>query len=235
MSGKKDAGGGSAGPETRRAAVRRQTRETRVEAVVALDGTGDAKVETGIGFLDHMLATLARHARLDLSLSCKGDLGTDDHHTAEDCSLALGEAVDRALGDRRGIARFGSAVAPLDEALARAVVDLSGRPFAVVDLGLRREAIGGLSCENIPHVIRSFATAARATVHVDVLRGENDHHRTEAAFNLLPPADREASILTQSGASARSRAAAPGSPPRTSSARAASDRCCGCGNAPCRC
>jgi imidazoleglycerol-phosphate dehydratase len=147
-----------------------------------LDGSGKASIKTGIGFLDHLLDALARHARFDLALICEGDLQVDDHHTAEDCGLALGEALDKALGERRGVNRFGWALAPLDEALARAVVDLSGRPFSDVSLGLERETIGGLSCENIPHVLRSFATAAQLTLHVDVLKGENDHHRAEAAF-----------------------------------------------------
>ena len=110
------------------------------------------------------------------------DLQVDDHHTAEDCALALGEALDRALGERRGVNRFGWSFAPLDEALARAVVDLSGRPYSDVSLALEREAIGELSCENIPHLLRSFATTAQLTLHVDVLKGENDHHRAEAAF-----------------------------------------------------
>src|SRR5712692_8002784 len=165
---------------SRTAAVARTTRETTVRVTLALDGSGAAEVKTGVGFLDHLLETLARHARLDLTLTCEGDLRVDDHHTAEDCALALGEALDRALGERRGISRFGWAYAPLDEALARAVVDCSGRPFAAVDLGLGREAIGGLACENISHVLRSFAVAARLTMHADVLRGGNDHHRAVA-------------------------------------------------------
>jgi imidazoleglycerol-phosphate dehydratase len=176
----------------RGAAVARTTRETTVRVTLALDGSGTAEVETGVGFLDHLLETLARHARLDLTLTCEGDLRVDDHHTAEDCALALGEALDRALGERRGISRFGWAYAPLDEALARAVVDCSGRPFAAVDLGLGREAIGGLACENITHVLRSLALAARLTMHADVLRGENDHHRAEAAFKALALALRQA-------------------------------------------
>jgi len=138
-------------------------------------------VRTGIGFLDHLIETLARHAAFDVTLACKGDLRVDDHHTAEDCALAVGEALDRALGERRGVTRFGSAFAPLDEALARAVVDLSGRPYSAITLGLGRETIGGLACENVAHVLRSLAVAARLTLHVDVLRGENDHHRAEAA------------------------------------------------------
>lgn len=175
----------------------RKTGETDVTLLLNLDGDGQTDVRTGIGFLDHLLATLARHARFDLTLSCAGDLAVDDHHTAEDCALALGAALDRALSERRGIERFGSAHAPLDEALARSVVDLSGRPFASVTLDLRREAIGGLSCENVSHVLSSLAVAARATLHVDVLRGENDHHRAEAAFKATALALRVACARTR--------------------------------------
>ena len=133
---------------------------------------------------------------LKLNLRCQGDLHIDDHHTAEDCALALGAAIDQALGERAGITRFGSAYAPLDEALARAVIDLSGRPYAYVELGLVREALGGLACENIGHVLRSLATAARATLHVECLRGENDHHRAEAAFKAVALALRQAVART---------------------------------------
>ena len=139
-----------------------------------------------------MLTALARHARFDLRLTCAGDLEVDDHHTVEDCALALGQALDQALGERRGIGRFGSAFAPLDEALARAVVDFSGRPCAVVDLGLEREALGQLSCENMPHFFASLATTGRMALHVDVLRGGNDHHRAEAAFKAVALALRQA-------------------------------------------
>jgi len=176
----------------RTAEIARQTKETRIEVALDLDGTGRAGISTGIGFLDHLLAALAKHSRIDVDLRCEGDLEVDDHHSAEDSALALGAAIDSALGSREGIRRFGSAYAPLDEALARAVVDLSGRPFAAVDLGLAREAIGGLEMENVGHVIRSLATALRATVHVDVIRGDNDHHRAEAAFKALALALREA-------------------------------------------
>jgi len=169
----------------RTAEIERATRETNVRARLSLDGRGDVKVRTGIGFLDHLLATFAFHAGFDLELGCDGDLAVDDHHTVEDCALALGAALDRALGDRAGVQRFGFAYAPLDEALARAVVDFSGRPFASVDLGLSRDALGALSCENVAHFVRSFATSARACVHVDVPRGENDHHKAEAAFKAL--------------------------------------------------
>jgi imidazoleglycerol-phosphate dehydratase len=176
----------------RTASVTRETLETRVAVELVLDGSGRSEVSSGIGFLDHMLGALARHARFDLQLSCTGDLVVDDHHTAEDCALALGQALDQALGERRGIARFGSAFAPLDEALARAVVDLSGRPCAVVDLGLTREALGQLACENVAHVFTSLATAGRMALHLDVLRGSNDHHRAEAAFKAVALALRQA-------------------------------------------
>ena len=176
----------------RTAMVTRTTRETSIRLTLDLDGTGKATIKTGIGFLDHLLDALARHARFDLALTCEGDLQVDDHHTAEDCALALGEAIDRALTERRGVNRFGWALVPLDEALARAVVDLSGRPFADVSLGLRREAIGGLACENIPHLLRSLATASQLTLHVDVLKGENDHHRAEAAVKATALALRQA-------------------------------------------
>jgi imidazoleglycerol-phosphate dehydratase len=178
--------------KARTATLSRTTRETDVRVELDLDGTGEARVDTGVGFLDHLLSALALHARLDLVLTCRGDLEVDDHHTAEDCALALGEAVDRALGERRGLTRFADALAPLDEALARAVVDVSSRPFALVALGLRRERLGALACENIGHVLRSFAVAARLTLHVDVLRGENDHHRAEAAFKAVALALRRA-------------------------------------------
>ncbi len=174
------------------AEITRRTAETDIAVRLALEGRGEVSVATGIGFLDHLLTTLAYHARFDLRLTCKGDLEVDDHHTAEDCALAIGQALDCALGDRAGVQRFGWAFAPLDEALARAVVDLSGRPYAAVTLDLARDRIGALAAENVPHVLRSLATAARATLHVDVVRGENDHHRAEAAFKAVALALREA-------------------------------------------
>lgn len=180
----------------RTATVERATSETRIAVTINLDGSGQADIFTGIAFLDHMLNAMARHGRFDLSLRCEGDLDIDDHHTAEDCALALGSAIDRALGERRGVARFGHAYAPLDEALARVVIDLSGRPMPVVDLGLKREMLGGIACENLTHVFVSLAMNLRAAVHVDVLRGENDHHRAEAAFKALGLALRAAVAVT---------------------------------------
>jgi imidazoleglycerol-phosphate dehydratase len=183
---------GGAIMSARTASIDRATKETTIRGSLTLDGSGRSEIATGIGFLDHLFDALARHARLDLTLECAGDLQVDDHHTAEDCALALGAALDAALADRRGIARFGYAYAPLDEALARAVIDLSGRPFAAIHLDLQRDAVGSLSCENVPHILTALATAARLTLHVDVLRGVNDHHRAEAAFKATALALRQA-------------------------------------------
>ena len=190
---------GNGGPvsgrkRARTAEVSRETGETRVEVRLDLDGRATIRpddpvaihVRTGIGFFDHMLHALAFHAGWALELSCEGDLEVDDHHTVEDTGLALGRAVDRALGERRdGIARFGHCYAPLDEALARAVADVSGRPFFAGELGLERERVGALSCEMVPHFFHSFARTARLTLHADVIRGANDHHRIEACFKAV--------------------------------------------------
>ncbi|KAF0331413.1 imidazoleglycerol-phosphate dehydratase [Colletotrichum asianum] len=192
------------------AALARDTNETKIQLAINLDGgafppdtdsrltaaLGDGhasqssksqtiSVNTGIGFLDHMLHALSKHAGWSLALICKGDLHIDDHHTAEDVCIALGYAFANALGSATGLARFGFGYAPLDEALSRAVIDLSNRPYSVVDLGLKREKIGDLSCEMIPHCLQSFAQGARVTLHVHCLHGENDHHRAESAFKAL--------------------------------------------------
>jgi imidazoleglycerol phosphate dehydratase HisB len=132
-----------------------------------------------------MLSTLARFSRFDLELSCEGDLHIDDHHTAEDCALALGQALTQALGDKAGIARFGHAYAPLDEALARAVVDLSGRPVPKIDLRLQRETLGTIATENLTHFLQSLAIAGKMALHVETLSGVNDHHKVEAAFKAV--------------------------------------------------
>ena len=176
----------------RRATIKRKTKETDIELVLDLDGTGLVDVDTGLGFFDHMLTALGRHARFDLKLHCAGDLEVDDHHTVEDCAIALGEAIDQTLGERRGILRFGHAYAPLDEALARVVVDLAGRPSPVINLELRREMLGDVACENLHHFFVSMANRSKAALHVDVLRGDNDHHRAEAAFKALALALRQA-------------------------------------------
>lgn len=183
----------------RTATVERRTAETAVTVRLCLDGSGACSSRSGLPFLDHMLAQLARHGGFDLDLACEGDLAVDDHHSVEDCALALGQALDRALGERRGIARFGSAYAPLDEALARVVVDLSGRPFARIALPLLRPSLGTLSSENVPHFLQSLAVAARLTLHVDLLHGDNDHHKVEAVFKALALGLR-AAVATTGGA-----------------------------------
>lgn len=187
------AGGG------RRATIARKTNETTIDLSLTLDGSGKTTIDTGIGFLDHLLTAIAKHGRFDITLSCKGDTHVDDHHTVEDCGIALGAAFDQALGARRGIARFGYAYAPLDEALSRSVIDLSGRPYAHVELGLRGDKLGALSCENVGHFLASLAMHAKATLHVDVLRGDNDHHRAESAFKATALAMRAAVALTGTG------------------------------------
>ena len=176
----------------RTARLERVTNETRIALHLDLDGQRQIEVRTGLGFLDHMIRTLAFHAGWDLQLDCRGDLEVDDHHSVEDCALLLGSAIDRCLGERHGIVRFGSAFAPLDEALARVVVDLSGRPAPIVDLGLRRDRLGGVATENLTHFFASLAVTMRAALHVDVLRGDNDHHRAEAAFKAMALALRAA-------------------------------------------
>ena len=180
----------------RTAELERTTSETRVEVRLDLDGSGKARLDTGIPFLDHMLDALARHGSLDLTVKAKGDLEVDDHHTVEYVPLVLGQAVDQALGERRGLKRFGSAYAPLDEALARCVIDFSSRPFAYFAGEFRRERIGGLSTENVSHFFASFASTSRCTLHLDLLRSENDHHAIEALFKAFALTLREACTRT---------------------------------------
>jgi imidazoleglycerol-phosphate dehydratase len=169
-------------PTTRRAERRRTTRETDVRVAVDLDGRGEANVATGVGFLDHMLAQFARHGLFDLEVSCQGDLHVDGHHTVEDVAITLGEALGEALGDKAGIVRYGSAYVPMDEALARAVVDLSGRPYLVFRVENPRDRVGDLDVELVEHFWLSLATAARCTLHVELLYGRNQHHIVEGCF-----------------------------------------------------
>ncbi len=186
-------------PGKRSATVSRSTKETEIRCTLCVDGTGKSDVKTGVGFFDHMLEALTKHARWDLTLHCTGDTWIDDHHTVEDCAIALGEAFDQSLGARKGIARWGFAMCPLDEALSRAVVDISSRPSAVINLGFKRDTIGTCSTEMLVHAMESFATAGRITLHVDCLRGSNDHHRSESAYKALAVALRMA-IAPDAGA-----------------------------------
>jgi len=171
--------------------LRRRTRETDITVRVALDGSGTAAISTGVGFYDHLLTSLAHHSLIDLQVQATGDLEVDDHHTVEDVALVLGAAIATALGDRAGIRRFGSASVPMDEALATAVIDVGGRPYAVIDLPFRAERIGALSSQMVEHALEAFARTAGATLHVQGT-GRNDHHLAEAAFKALAVALRAA-------------------------------------------
>jgi imidazoleglycerol-phosphate dehydratase / histidinol-phosphatase len=174
----------------RRARHERRTKETQVEVAVDLDATGPIQVSTGIGFFDHMLEQIARHGGFALQLACKGDLHIDEHHTVEDCALALGEALRRALGSKAGIARYGFLL-PMDETQARVAIDLSGRPYAVFEGRFGREHVGGLPTELVPHFFRSLADAMGAAIHIGVT-GENSHHMVEACFKGVGRALRDA-------------------------------------------
>jgi imidazoleglycerol-phosphate dehydratase len=172
------------GRDGRRVTVSRQTRETDVTVTVDLDGSGTAAVSTGVGFLDHLLGSLAHHGLFDLEVTASGDLEIDEHHTVEDVALVLGSAFAEALGDRAGITRFGEATVPMDESLATVAVDVGGRPYAVVDLPFRGERVGGLPLQLVDHTLEAFARTAGATLHVRG-SGRNDHHLAEAAFKAL--------------------------------------------------
>jgi imidazoleglycerol-phosphate dehydratase len=169
----------------RRAAVERTTKETRIAVEVDLDGTGAYDVKTGIGFLDHMLEQLARHALLDLRVRAEGDLHIDFHHTTEDSGIAIGQAVARALGDRRGIARYGEATIPMDETLTRVALDISGRPYLIWKVAFTRDKLGEMDTELFREWFQAFAQAAGITLHVETLYGENNHHIAESCFKAL--------------------------------------------------
>jgi imidazoleglycerol-phosphate dehydratase len=175
----------------RRVTLRRATRETEITLTLDLDGSGVAAISTGVGFYDHLLGSLAHHGLLDLEITARGDLEVDDHHTVEDVALVLGAAVAEALGDRSGIARFGDASVPMDEAVATAILDVGGRPYAVIDLPFRGERAGTLSLQLVEHALEAFARTAGATLHVRGT-GRNDHHLAEAAFKALGRALRAA-------------------------------------------
>ena len=179
----------------RRASVTRATSETEVEATVAIDGAGDFDGSTKIGFLDHMLAQLARHGLFNIEVNAKGDLHIDAHHTAEDVAIVLGRAFSDALGDRQGIQRMGDATVPMDEALAHVAVDLAGRDFSAFHGDFRQDRIGGLETSLLPHIIGSLARHMGAAIHVRVLAGEDDHHKAEAVFKALARALDQATAL----------------------------------------
>jgi imidazoleglycerol-phosphate dehydratase len=176
---------------TRSATIERKTLETDVRITIDLDGTGTVAVATGVGFYDHMLTAFGHHGLFDLDIKTDGDLHVDEHHTVEDTALVLGSAIAGALGDRIGIRRYGTATIPMDEAVATAVVDIGGRPYAVVDLPFTTERLGALGTQMIPHAMEAFARTAGCTLHVTA-SGKNDHHIAEAAFKALAYAIRSA-------------------------------------------
>jgi imidazoleglycerol-phosphate dehydratase len=174
------------------AEVRRKTKETEVRVKLNLDGSGRSRVSTGLPFLDHMLDLFAKHGLFDLEVNCKGDLEIDDHHSVEDIAITLGECLRQALGDKAGINRYGSALVPMDEALCRAVVDLSGRFYLVYEVDTRRQKIGNFSVELAEHFWRSFAETGKFNIHIDCLRGRNTHHILEGTFKAFTRALRQA-------------------------------------------
>jgi imidazoleglycerol-phosphate dehydratase len=176
----------------RRAEIARATAETRITATLDLDGSGRAEIATGIGFLDHMLTALARHGMLDITLAAEGDLHVDLHHTAEDTGIVLGQAVAKALGDKRGITRYGAALVPMDEALAEAAIDISGRPFLAWSVAFPTPKVGEMDTELFAEWFRAFAMNAGVTLHVTLRAGTNSHHIAEACFKALARALREA-------------------------------------------
>ena len=177
---------------SRHAEISRDTAETQIRLKLDLDGSGEGSRSTGVGFLDHMLDLLARHGRLDLDVQVTGDLQTGAHHTVEDTGLALGKALDEALGDRSGITRYGHAVVPMDEARALCAIDVSGRPLLVFDAALPAGGTGGFDHELVDEFFRAVASSAKLTLHVEVSRGSNAHHMIEAAFKAFARALRQA-------------------------------------------
>ena len=176
----------------RRAEVERSTKETAIRVAVNLDGTGQYRVATGIGFLDHMLEQLSRHSLIDIEVAAKGDLHIDFHHTTEDVGIALGEAVSKALGDRRGIGRYGSAIIPMDETCTRVSLDASNRPYLVWKVVFSRPKLGEMDTELFKEWFQAFAQAAGLTLHVENMYGENNHHIVESCFKALARALRQA-------------------------------------------
>jgi imidazoleglycerol-phosphate dehydratase len=185
----------------RTAKISRKTKETQISLELNLDGSGRSKIKTPVNFLNHMLENFAKHASFDLTIDAKGDVNVEDHHLVEDIGLCLGEALDTALGDKKGINRMGHAIVPMDESLATVALDLSGRPYAVVDISFsefKDAKLGDLTKENVPHFFESFAAKAKINLNVKV-EGRNDHHKVEASFKALARALRAAVRVTGKG------------------------------------
>jgi len=180
----------------RSSTVNRKTKETDIQVELNIDGSGKTDIDTGIGFLNHMLTLLGFHGNFDLKVKCKGDLDVDSHHTAEDIGIALGEAFKNALGDKKGIERYGFMFLPMDEALARVALDFSGRPFLVYNVDFNRNLIGEMATEDFKEFFKGFVNNSMTTLHIDVLYGENDHHKIEAVFKGFGRALKTASRIT---------------------------------------
>lgn len=179
----------------RKGIVIRNTLETKIKVEVNLDGTGEAKIDTGVGFLDHMLTLMAFHGKFDLTILAKGDLCVDDHHTIEDIGICLGEAFKEAIGDRRGIRRYSTVYIPMDESLAYTSIDISNRPYLVFNVNFSYEKIGSMSTQMFKEFFRAFVNESRITLHINLLYGENDHHKIEAVFKSFARALKEGSEI----------------------------------------
>lgn len=176
----------------RNAEIERKTKETDINLILNLDGTGKGEIDTGIGFLDHMLLSLSFYSGFDIFLKCEGDLEVDDHHTVEDIGIVLGQGLLKAIGDRRGIKRFSSMTTPMDESLAAVSLDIGNRPYLVYNLEFGREKIGQMDTQNFKEFFRAFAFESRMNLHVNLLYGENEHHKIEAVFKSLGRALKDA-------------------------------------------
>lgn len=180
----------------RKSSIKRKTKETDIEIELNIDGDGTAEIDTGIGFLDHMLTLFAFHGSFDLKIKCKGDLYVDTHHTSEDIGIALGQAFLNALGNKKGIERYGFMFVPMDEAMARVVVDFSGRPYLVYNVEFNNSRLGTMASEDFKEFFRGFVGNSLTTLHIEMMYGENDHHKIEAVFKAFGRALKKASSLT---------------------------------------
>ncbi|MDI9479193.1 MAG: imidazoleglycerol-phosphate dehydratase HisB [Syntrophomonadaceae bacterium] len=180
------------GEEIRSADIQRKTAETEILLHIGLDGTGRHQIDTEIPFLSHMLTLFSVHSLCDLKITARGDVEVDDHHSVEDIGICMGQGIKQALGEKRGISRYGEATVPMDEALVRAVIDLSGRPYLAFNAAFAREKIGGFSTENVREFFYALSVAAGMNLHIDVIRGDNSHHIAEAIFKAFAQAFREA-------------------------------------------
>lgn len=179
----------------RTAKIERKTLETNILLELNLDGEGKSSINTGIGFLDHMLTLLSFHGKFDLNINCSGDLYVDDHHTVEDIGIALGSAFNKAIGDKKGIKRYSSLYIPMDETLCLAALDISNRPYLIYNINFEREKIGSIDTQNFKEFFKSFVNEAKITLHINVLYGENDHHKIESVFKAFGRVLNEAAMV----------------------------------------